>query len=40
MLGGEGLVVRLTGPGRVYIQTRSPDGFLSWLIPKLPADRS
>ena len=40
VLGGEGLVVRLTGPGRVYIQTRSPDGFLSWLIPKLPADRS
>ncbi len=24
----------------VEIQTRSPDGFLSWLIPKLPADRS
>jgi len=40
VLGGEGLVVRLTGPGRIYIQTRSPDGFLSWLIPKLPADRS
>ena len=40
VLGGEGLVVRVTGPGRVYIQTRSPDGFLSWLIPKLPADRS
>jgi uncharacterized protein (TIGR00266 family) len=40
VLGGEGLVVRLTGPGRVYIQTRSPDSFLDWLIPKLPAQRS
>ena len=40
MLGGEGLVVRLTGPGRVYVQTRSPDGFLDWLIPKLPTQRS
>jgi uncharacterized protein (TIGR00266 family) len=40
VLGGEGLVVRLTGPGRVYIQTRSPDSFLDWLIPKLPTQRS
>ena len=40
VLGGEGLVVRLTGPGRVYIQTRSPDSFLDWLIPKLPAQRA
>jgi uncharacterized protein (TIGR00266 family) len=40
MLGGEGLVVKLTGPGRVYIQTRSPQTFLDWLIPKLPKPRS
>jgi uncharacterized protein (TIGR00266 family) len=40
VLGGEGLVVRLTGPGRVYIQTRSPDSFLDWLIPKLPTQRA
>ncbi|MDY7100712.1 MAG: TIGR00266 family protein [Actinomycetota bacterium] len=40
MLGGEGLVVRLTGPGRVYIQTRSPDSFVDWLVPKLPTQRS
>ena len=33
---GEGLVVDLTGPGRVLAQTRSTDQFLSWLIPKLP----
>jgi uncharacterized protein (TIGR00266 family) len=37
---GEGLVVDLTGPGRVLTQTRSTDQFLSWLIPKLPHDTS
>jgi uncharacterized protein (TIGR00266 family) len=36
ILGGEGLVVKLTGPGRIYMQTRSPQEFLGWLIPKLP----
>jgi uncharacterized protein (TIGR00266 family) len=40
VLGGEGLVVRLTGPGRAYIQTRSPDSFIDWLVPKLPTQRS
>lgn len=40
MLGGEGLVCRLTGPGRIYTQTRSQDQFLSWLIPKLPKSSS
>jgi uncharacterized protein (TIGR00266 family) len=40
ILGGEGLVVKLTGPGRAYVQTRSPNGFLDWLIPKLPTQRS
>ena len=35
----EGLVVEMTGPGRVYIQTRSSDAFLSWLIPQLPRRR-
>ncbi|QWF21054.1 TIGR00266 family protein [Nocardioides sp. LMS-CY] len=33
---GEGLVCDLTGPGRIYLQTRSQDAFLGWLIPKLP----
>lgn len=37
---GEGLVVELVGPGRVLIQTRSADAFLSWLIPKLPKPSS
>jgi uncharacterized protein (TIGR00266 family) len=37
VFSGEGLVVDLTGPGRVLLQTRSEDAFLSWLIPKLPS---
>ncbi len=36
LFSGEGLVVRLTGPGRFFMQTRSEDAFLSWLVPKLP----
>jgi len=35
-LGGEGLVARLTGPGRIWMQTRSPNEFLNWLVPQLP----
>ncbi len=23
-------------PGRILIQTRSPDAFLAWLIPQIP----
>ena len=40
MLSGEGLVVHLTGPGRIYTQTRSPESLLGWLIPKLPKQTS
>jgi uncharacterized protein (TIGR00266 family) len=40
LLGGEGLVCELTGPGRVLMQTRSEEAFLSWLIPKLPKSSS
>lgn len=36
LFSGEGLVVDLTGPGRLLLQTRSQDSFLKWLIPKLP----
>jgi len=39
LFSGEGLVVDLTGPGKVFMQTRSEDDFLSWLIPKLPKER-
>ena len=40
LLSGEGLVVELTGPGRLLMQTRSPHAFLSWLIPNLPFKRN
>jgi uncharacterized protein (TIGR00266 family) len=36
LFSGEGLVCELTGPGRIMLQTRSEDAFLSWLIPQLP----
>jgi len=39
-LGGEGLVVDLTGPGPIWIQTRSPESFVSWISPLLPTQRS
>jgi len=38
VFSGEGLVVDLIGPGRVYMQTRSEDAFLSWLTPNLPSN--
>jgi uncharacterized protein (TIGR00266 family) len=40
LLSGEGLVVELTGPGRLLLQTRSPNAFLAWLIPNLPFKRN
>ncbi len=40
VLGGEGLVTRFVGPGRLWLQTRSPSDFVDWLIPKLPTQRS
>ena len=40
LFSGEGLVCDLTGPGRIYLQTRSQDAFLSWLIPQLPTPSS
>lgn len=39
LLSGEGLVVELTGPGRLLMQTRSPHAFLAWLIPNLPSSK-
>jgi len=35
LFSGEGLVVDLTGPGRVLVQTRSADAFLTWLAPQI-----
>jgi uncharacterized protein (TIGR00266 family) len=40
MLGGEGLVTRFEGPGRLWLQTRSPQDLVGWLVPKLPTQRS
>ena len=33
---GEGLVATYSGSGRVFMQTRSEDAYLSWLLPQLP----
>ena len=35
LLSGEGLVCKLEGPGRFFMQTRSEDAFLSWPAPKV-----
>ena len=35
VMGGEGLVTRVSGHGRIVIQTRSLGGFTGWLNPKL-----
>lgn len=40
LLGGEGLVCKLTGPGRFYLQTRSPESFVAWIAPLLPGKRA
>jgi len=40
LFSGEGLVSDFEGSGDLYMQTRSPDHFLSWLIPQLPSGRS
>ena len=40
LFSGEGLVAELAGPGRLTLQSRSQDSFLSWLIPKLPTRTS
>jgi len=31
ILGGEGLITEVTGPGEVYIQTKNPEEFVNWL---------
>lgn len=39
LFSGEGLVVEMTGPGKVYIQTRSPKALIDWIIPQIPQPR-
>ena len=36
LFSGEGLVVELTGPGTIYMQTRSPKALIDWIIPQVP----
>ncbi len=36
MLSGEGLVCEFRGQGTLWMQTRSTQAFLSWLLPRLP----
>jgi uncharacterized protein (TIGR00266 family) len=36
LLGGEGLVCELTGPGRVLMQTRSEGALIGWILPQIP----
>lgn len=40
LFSGEGLVCEFSGHGTLWTQTRSPDAFLSWLVPKLPTENS
>jgi uncharacterized protein (TIGR00266 family) len=36
MTSGEGIVAEYTGPGDLYLQTRSPDSFAGWIFPFFP----
>ncbi|MGB9639845.1 MAG: TIGR00266 family protein [Anaerolineales bacterium] len=36
LLSGEGLVVQVTGPGKLWMQTRSPSALINWIIPHIP----
>jgi uncharacterized protein (AIM24 family) len=40
LLSGEGLVTAFRGPGKVFLQTRSPNTFISWLANLLPKPSS
>jgi len=39
LLSGEGLVCQFEGTGTLYMQTRSTQAFLAWLLPRLPTGR-
>jgi len=40
LFSGEGIVVDITGPGKLLMQSRSESAFISWLVPKLPTKSS
>jgi len=33
---GEGLVCEFTGPGRIYLQTRSEESLVNWMVARMP----
>jgi uncharacterized protein (TIGR00266 family) len=40
LISGEGLVSQFSGSGNVWLQTRSNQAFLDWLVPRLPTART
>jgi uncharacterized protein (TIGR00266 family) len=40
LISGEGLVCEFSGRGDVWLQTRSNQAFLDWLIPRLPTSKT
>lgn len=36
LFSGEGIVMEITGPGELFLQGRSQDSFLAWLLSSLP----
>ncbi|WP_266079016.1 TIGR00266 family protein [Haladaptatus caseinilyticus] len=36
---GDGLICEFEGPGTIWMQSRSPAAFLTWLVPNLPDER-
>ena len=40
MKSGEGVVGELIGPGRVWTQSRNPNGLIGWLTTVLPFTRA
>ncbi|NMM88261.1 TIGR00266 family protein [Rhodococcus sp. SRB_17] len=40
ILGGEGIVTEFTGPGRVWMQTRSATDLVDWLRTRMPSSSS
>lgn len=40
LISGEGLVCEFSGRGQVWLQTRSNQAFLDWLLPRLPTSKT
>ncbi|RMG47680.1 MAG: TIGR00266 family protein [Acidobacteria bacterium] len=40
LISGEGLVCEFRGTGELWLQTRSSQAFLDWLIPRLPTAKA